>query len=55
MYTETPDIIPFTSPIKGEVLNHAELEKLKRKNAVYIKRDRCAFSYLQSVGYFCQP
>jgi trimethylamine--corrinoid protein Co-methyltransferase len=31
MYTETPDIIPFTSPIKGEVLNHAELETLKEK------------------------
>ena len=31
MYTETPDIIPFTSPIKGEVLTLAELEILKEK------------------------
>ena len=31
MYSETPDIIPFTSPIKGEVLTHAELKTLKGK------------------------
>jgi trimethylamine--corrinoid protein Co-methyltransferase len=31
MYSETPDIIPFTSPIKGEVLTHAELKTLKDK------------------------
>ena len=31
MYTETPDIIPFTSPIKGEVLAQKELENLKGK------------------------
>ena len=31
MYTETPDIIPFTSPIKGEVLTQSELKDLKGK------------------------
>jgi len=31
MHTKTPDIIPFTSPIKGDVLTHTELEKLKGK------------------------
>jgi trimethylamine--corrinoid protein Co-methyltransferase len=31
MYTETPDIMPFISPIKGEVLTHEELETLKEK------------------------
>lgn len=29
MYSETPDIIPFTSPFKCEVLTQAELESLK--------------------------
>jgi trimethylamine--corrinoid protein Co-methyltransferase len=31
MYSKTPDILPFTSPIKGEVLNESELEILKGK------------------------
>ena len=31
MYSETPDIIPFTSPFKSEVLTPAELETLKGK------------------------
>jgi len=31
MYSETPDIIPFTSPIKIEVLTKVELETLKEK------------------------
>jgi trimethylamine--corrinoid protein Co-methyltransferase len=31
MDTETPDIIPFTSPIKGEVLTQSELKDLKGK------------------------
>jgi trimethylamine--corrinoid protein Co-methyltransferase len=31
MYTETPDIIAFTSPIKGEVLTQSELKNLKSK------------------------
>ena len=30
MYSETPDIIPFTSPFKSELLTQAELETLKR-------------------------
>jgi hypothetical protein len=29
MYSETPDIIPFTSPFKSEMLTQAELESLK--------------------------
>ncbi|MBN1810990.1 MAG: trimethylamine methyltransferase family protein [Anaerolineae bacterium] len=29
MYSETPDIIPFTSPFKSELLTQAELETLK--------------------------
>jgi len=29
MYTETPDIIPFTSPLMAEVLTRAELEDIK--------------------------
>ena len=29
MYSETPDIIPFTSPIKVELLSQAQLETLK--------------------------
>jgi trimethylamine--corrinoid protein Co-methyltransferase len=29
MITETPDIIPFTSPFKSELLTQAELETLK--------------------------
>ena len=28
MYTETPDILPFTSPFKGEVLTQTELDTL---------------------------
>ncbi len=31
MVTETPDIIPFVSPIKAEVLTKAELETVKEK------------------------
>lgn len=31
MITETPDIIPFVSPIKAEVLTQAELEQVKEK------------------------
>jgi trimethylamine--corrinoid protein Co-methyltransferase len=31
MVTETPDIIPFVSPIKAEVLTQAELETVKEK------------------------
>jgi hypothetical protein len=30
MYSETPDIIPFTSPFKSALLTQAELETLKR-------------------------
>ena len=30
MYSETPDIIPFTSPFKGELLTQRELDSLKR-------------------------
>jgi len=29
MYSETPDIIPFTSPFKSELLTQAELEILQ--------------------------
>lgn len=29
MYSITPDILPFTSPLKGEVLTHSELQRLK--------------------------
>ena len=29
MITETPDIIPFTSPFKSELLTQAEIETLK--------------------------
>ena len=31
MYSETPDIIPFTSPLKTGVLTQADLETLKEK------------------------
>jgi trimethylamine--corrinoid protein Co-methyltransferase len=31
MYSETPDIIPFTSPLRAEVLTQAELEVIKGK------------------------
>ncbi len=31
MYSETPDILPFTSPFKSEALTQAELEALKEK------------------------
>lgn len=31
MYSETPDIIPFTSPFKTEILTQSELESLKEK------------------------
>ena len=30
MYSETPDIIPFTSPFKAELLTQGELDSLKR-------------------------
>lgn len=30
MYSEIPDIIPFTSPFKSELLTQAELDALKR-------------------------
>ena len=29
MHSETPNIIPFTSPFRGELLSQAQLEKLK--------------------------
>ena len=29
MYSETPDIIPFTSPFKSELLTQEQLETLK--------------------------
>ena len=31
MYSETPDIIPFTAPFKSEFLSPTELETLKKK------------------------
>jgi trimethylamine--corrinoid protein Co-methyltransferase len=35
MYSETPDIIPFTSPLKTGVLTHTELEAIK-ENTLHI-------------------
>jgi len=31
MFSETPDILPFVSPLKAEVLTQAELETVKGK------------------------
>jgi len=38
MYSETPDIIPFTSPFKSEALTQAELETLKGKTLYLLEK-----------------
>ena len=52
MYTETPDIIPFTSPIKGEVLNHAELETLKEKTLYILNEIGVHFPTSKALDIF---
>ncbi|MGB7115519.1 MAG: trimethylamine methyltransferase family protein [Anaerolineales bacterium] len=52
MYTETPDIIPFTSPIKGEVLNYAELEKLKEKTLYILSEIGVHFPTSKALDIF---
>ncbi len=52
MYTETPDIIPFTSPIKGEVLTHEELETLKEKTLYILSEIGVHFPSQKALDIF---
>lgn len=52
MYTETPDIIPFRSPIKGEVLTHAELEINKIKTLYILNQVGVHFPSPKALDIF---
>jgi trimethylamine--corrinoid protein Co-methyltransferase len=54
MYSITPDIIPFTSPIKGEVLTQAEFEKLKDKTLYLLEEVGVHIPSQKALDIFAQ-
>jgi trimethylamine--corrinoid protein Co-methyltransferase len=54
MYSKTPDILPFTSPIKGEVLTQAELEILKGKTLYILDEVGIHFPSQKALDIFAR-
>jgi trimethylamine--corrinoid protein Co-methyltransferase len=54
MVTETPDIIPFVSPIKAEVLTQAELETVKEKTLQLLNDFGVHFPSSKALGIFAE-
>lgn len=52
MFTKTPDIIPFTSPIKKEILTQAELETLKEKTLYILDEVGAHFPSTKALEIF---
>ena len=52
MYSKTPDILPFTSPFKSEVLNQAELETLKEKTMYLLDEVGVLFPSTKALEIF---
>ncbi|MBC8506897.1 MAG: trimethylamine methyltransferase family protein [Anaerolineales bacterium] len=54
MVTKTPDIIPFVSPIKAEVLTQAELETLKAKTLLLLNDVGVHFPSSKALDIFAE-
>jgi len=54
MYTETPDIIPFTSPLMAEVLTRAELEDIKEKTLYILDEIGVHFPSTRALEIFAE-
>jgi len=52
MYSRTPDIISFKSPIKGEILSHSELEMLKGKTLQILDEIGVHFPSMKALEIF---
>jgi trimethylamine--corrinoid protein Co-methyltransferase len=52
MYSETPDILPFTSPIKKELLTKVELETLKGKTMTLLSEAGVHFPSTKALEIF---
>jgi trimethylamine--corrinoid protein Co-methyltransferase len=54
VYSDTPDIIPFTSPIKKEILTTTELETLKEKTLYILAEVGVHFPSEQALEIFTE-